>query len=237
MIQIAFCDDNPMIHSCVDQFMPDIGLSADWELFSSGRELLQKLEDSLCSFQIYVLDIEMPDLNGIDLAGRIRALDRNAVIIFLTDYKEYVYEVFEVLPFRFLQKPLSREVLQKALQDAAAFIHSAHSHFFYQKKSIQLQLPFSDILYFESRGRKILLKTRDGMDEFYGRIHEVWDSLDPNLFTRPHVSYLVNMDFIREIRPDRLLLPDGVSIPVSRKYRSLVKQDHLAFMERRNGAI
>lgn len=80
--------------------------------------MIKYLESDQEPFNIYLMDIEMPLQNGIETAAYNRKADRNAIIIFITSHKEYVYEVFEVLPFRFLCKPVQFDSMKTVLQDA-----------------------------------------------------------------------------------------------------------------------
>lgn len=239
MIKIAFCDDNPHVINRVDFLMSEMKLSTviDWELFGSGQELLNDREKREEAYNIYVLDIEMPKLNGIEVAKEIRRQDKAAVLIFLTDFKEYVYQVFEVLPFRFLEKPVESDKLQQALQAAIEHIQTAKTLFFFQVGHEQIQWPFGDIKFFESSGRKITLYATKEQITFYGKLNEIWTQLDQSIFTRPHTSYIVNQEFIRSIKQDELVVADKIVIPISKRYRSGFKQDHVLFVERRNGMI
>lgn len=67
------------------------------------------MEQTAADYDIVFMDIEMSVLNGIETAKKIRKSNQKMVIIFVTDYQEYVYDVFDVLPFRFLRKPCSEE--------------------------------------------------------------------------------------------------------------------------------
>lgn len=239
MIRIAFCDDKHEVISYMDTLMikMEIGSRLDWDLFTSGEELLSYLKKTDKTFHIYVLDIEMPGLNGIDIARNIRKSDKNAVIIFLTDYKEYVYQVFEVLPFRFLQKPVEMKLLEQTLNEAICHIRQSQTLFFFQVGHEEFQIPFGEIIYFEGAGRKIVLHTLSESIEFYGKLNETWNQLNHELFTRSHASFLINMEYIRTIRQNELLVFNNISIPVSKRYRGQVKRDHMLFVERRNGTV
>ncbi len=114
------------------------------------------------------------------------------MIIFITHHKEYVFQVFDVLPFRFLIKPLTQCSLHKVLQEAIQHIRTVKQIFFFHIGKSQYQVPFDEILYFESKLRKVRLVTSQGEYEFYDKISSIRKKLDPTLFMQIHVSYLIN---------------------------------------------
>jgi DNA-binding LytR/AlgR family response regulator len=236
MIRIAICDDNINLANSTENDISNIGkekLSCD--VFLSGVELIKYLESNQERFNIYLMDIEMPLQNGIETAAYIRKADRNALIIFITSHKEYVYEVFEVLPFRFLSKPVQFDSLKKVLQDAIEHIHNENKIFFFQIGHEKRQLPYREIIYFEGAGRKVRVHYTNGIAEYYGQISKVMPILDMNLFTQIHASYIVNMEYIRALQQDEIELAEGIKLPISRKYQVSLKHAHISFLKRRGG--
>lgn len=236
MIKIAICDDDLSVSSSVEDMIGRAGL-ADYtvDTFGSGTVLLNYLEQNHERYNIYLLDIEMPIMSGIELAGAIRRRDSNAVLIFVTSHREYVYDVFETLPFRFICKPVKQEEIGKAVLDAAAFVRRDSSIFFFQIGHHKYQVPYREIKYFEGAGRKVKLHAMMECWEFYGRISRLEENLDETLFVRVHASYIVNMEQIRSVRPDHVQLADHETLPVSRAYSSSTRQAHMDFIRRRGG--
>lgn len=234
-MNVAICDDDVNVANFIEDIlsnMSDIEFSTD--VFFSGDDLLRYLQAE-SHYNIYLLDIEIPGHNGIEIASVIREQDRNAIIIFITDHKEYVYEVFEVLPFRFLRKPVTAQKLSRILMDAAEHIKVSKQLFFFQIGHNKYQLNCSDILYFEGAGRKIIIHANQDTYEFYGKITDILPQLDTSLFCRIHASILVNMEYIRSIKKMAILLQNEAQLPISKRYLNEVKQAHLSFIERRCG--
>lgn len=233
MIEIAVCDDDDMFTKFIENsVLTTNNISCD--VFSNGAALLQYLKTEPQAYHIYLLDIEMPEINGIDTALAVRKNDRNAVIIFITDYKEYVYDVLEVLPFRFLKKPVTKEQLSQVISDAVSHIRLSGKIFFFQMGHDKMQLHYHEIQYFEGAGRKVKIHTREKTYEYYDRISAVSLAVDASLFCRIHGSYLVNLEAIRcSISKSQVLLTDGTILPVSRNYNQFLRQSHLAFIDRR----
>ena len=103
--------------------------------------------------------------------------------------------------------------------------------FHFHVDRIQYQIPFQEIVYFESHLRRITLHTEEEAVSFYGKLQDLSKRLNPMLFVRTHASYLVNMEYIRCIRDTEVLLSTGEHIPVSRKYRPSVRSRHLEYLK------
>ncbi|BFH69747.1 MAG: LytTR family DNA-binding domain-containing protein [Paenibacillus dendritiformis] len=234
-MNVAICDDDINVANLIEDILSNMCvMEFSSDVFLSGGDLLRCLQSG-SHYNIYLLDIEMPGQNGIEIASVIREQDRDAIIIFITDHKEYVYEVFEVLPFRFLRKPVTAQKLSRILLDAAEHIQVSKQLFFFQIGHDKYQLRCSDILYFEGAGRKVVIHANQDTYEFYGKIADILPQLDTNLFCRIHASILVNMEYIRSIKKMAILLQNETQLPISKRYLNVVKQAHLSFIERRCG--
>lgn len=231
MIHIAICEDNIPVQAQIENYISEILKDCPVDVFSSGEELLSFLSKEKQRFSLYLMDISMPGISGIETVAAIRERDPYALIIYITDYKEYVYEVFETLPYRFITKPIDKEIFHRALSDAVNYITDRGELFHFHVDRVQYQIPFQEIIYFESHLRRITLHTGEETVSFYGKLQELPERLNPMLFVRTHASYLVNMEYIRCIRDTEVLLSTGEHIPVSRKYRPSVRSRHLEYLK------
>lgn len=235
MLRIAICDDELKTAHELEhliQAMPFQNLET--EIFLSGNELLNHFLIS-DSYNIVLLDIEMPSINGIETAIKLREIDSNVILIYITAYKEYVYEIFKTLPFRFLEKPASYDNLFEVIQDALFHIEETKCYFFYKKGNTAFQIQAKDILYFEAANRKIQIHTKDGIDTYYGKFKKLMEQLNTERFLQIHTSYIVDMDYIVSFNEKTIALSNGTILPVSLKYRDSARMGHLNFLERRCG--
>lgn len=231
MIRIAVCEDSIPVQAQIEDHISEILTDCPVEIFSSGEELLSFLSREKRRFSLYLMDISLPGISGIETAAAIRERDPYALIIYITDYKEYVYEVFETLPYRFITKPIDKDIFHKAISDAVNYITDRGELFHFHVDRVQYQIPFQEIIYFESNLRRVTLHTGKEAFSFYGRLRDLSEHLNPMLFVRTHASYLVNMEYIRSIRDAEVLLSTGEHIPVSRKYRPSVRDKHLEYIK------
>ena len=155
-MRIAVCEDDNIVAAYLEDYLSSLSVqNIEYEIFTSGNDLIHYMEQEKTSFNIFFMDIEMPGRNGIETSAYIREHDKNALIIFITDHQDYVYQVFEVLPFRFLIKPVQREQLNTVLKDAILQINTAKKLFFFRIGKQQFQVAYDEILYFEGNLRKV----------------------------------------------------------------------------------
>lgn len=235
-MRIAVCDDNKITAAYIEDYISSLPLKdISYEIFSSGEDLVHYLEVGNLHFNIYFMDIEMPGRNGIETSYYLRNRYKNALIIFMTEHKNYVYDVFEVLPFRFLLKPIEQEQFNKVFDEAIEHIRKIKQIFFFKQGKAQMQFAFDEIIYFEGNRRKVSLVTTQGEYEYYDKISTVSQKVDSNLFLQIHTSYIVNMEQIRLITESEVSLKNGVKLPISKKFRDSVRTRHMEYMEWRCG--
>ena len=216
MIKIAICDDEKtaceLLNQKVTAYMEDWKEHCETECFFSAAELMQ----TSCAYDLFFLDIQMPEQDGITLAKRIRGKGDPGLIIFITALAEHVYDAFEVEALDYICKPIDEDRLQKALSRAVIKIREK------ENKSLLIQtmtwcksVKLDDIYYCEVINRKLYLHTKNGVIEYYGKLEDVEKQLDYR-FVRCHRSYLVNLDYLQEYSSGEITLENGEHVPASR---------------------
>lgn len=116
-----------------------------------------------------------PQLTGIETAEIIRKNDKDCIIIYLTSYKEFVFQVFRSLPFRFLEKEIDEQTFHDVLVEAIRHLRTLGNLFFFHIEREHFQLPYSDIVFFEAQKRKVRLITINNDEyEFYSKLKDVY---------------------------------------------------------------
>lgn len=231
-MKIAICDDDRdelfQIHELLEHYASERQTSLIVKEYSSSFELASANE----TFHLYLLDVLMPVLNGIDLAKEIRLSDGAADIIFLTSSPEFAVESYTVKASNYLLKPVQKDTLFHALDDIfAKQISDAKSSIIIKTTSGVHKIHLTSLIYVEAVNRKVIYYLNNGEHIMSTeRFSSVCDSLlKHSEFMLPHRSYLVNMNYIRTISTADMFLQNGKCIPLAQRRISEIKKLYLAF--------
>ncbi len=242
-MKIAVCDDERKIRVEIGQKIKKLYPETEVFLFESGTALLRAPE----AFDLIFLDIQMEGINGIDTARKLRGQGSDAVLIFITALKEYVFEAFDVEAFHYLVKPFTNarffEVLHMAVEKREKERRSVlnHQDASAKEKSILIKtgrttskVYVRDILYAEVYNRKITLHMTEGELEFYGQIRELEKQLGEAFF-RCHRAYLIHLRYVLKYDANSILLENGQTINMAKqKYEAFVKR-YFDYARKENG--
>lgn len=233
---IAICDDNDLtlqlLRALLEEYMekrPNIPIKLS--CFSSGIELLNDLDNHKQKhFDVYILDILMPVLNGIEVGKDLRSRHENGAIIYLTSSSDYAVASYDVKAYYYLLKPLDANKLFSLLDSLASAIalHDDMVQIRIKQKTTLISL--SQLLYVELKNRIIHYNMTDGTVLYSPSIqtsfkHEIAQILEQSSFAMCGASYAVNLKYIVEISDYHLQLMNGVLISVPRNHYSQLKGD------------
>lgn len=233
-MKIAICDDDRnellQIQTLLDLYAQERQMEFIVKEYYNSFELASAAANE--TFQIYLLDVLMPVLNGIDLAREIRLTDKAADILFLTSSPEFAVESYMVKASNYLLKPVQKETLFQALDDIfIRQINEAGASIIVKTTIGVHKIHLTSLVYVEALNRIVIyhLKTGEQITSAE-RFSSVCDSLmQHSEFLLPHRSYLVNMNYIRSITASDMLLQSGKSIPLAQRRVSEIKKLYLAF--------
>ncbi|WIV11952.1 LytTR family DNA-binding domain-containing protein [Proteiniborus sp. MB09-C3] len=216
---------------------------------SHGMEALERIEE--LKPDIVFLDIQMPQMSGIEVARRLSYKDENVpIIIFVTAYDQFALEAFEVNAIDYLLKPIREDRLEKSLKKIIStekekprkdklekLIEYVELN---TKKALQrislyhqgrlIPIETKDIIYITTEGRNTIIQSNKGKFETNHTLNELMEGLDSTTFFRSHKSYIVNLNYIESIEPwfnstyNINLKGNGTVIPVSRNYSKEFKK-------------
>ena len=221
--RIAICDDEQnqieYITSIVASWSAHEGHGCEIRTFASAEAFLFEYEDDK-AYDILLLDVEMKNMNGIELAKRIRKDNNRAEIIFITSHFEFVGEGYEVDALHYLIKPISVEKLTQVLTKAAEKLSVEPPSVVISCEGETVKLYESDILYVESFLHYIVIHTKDNEYKIKENI-SVFENKVSDVFYRIHRSYLVSLKYITRISRTSVNI-GNTELPLSRgKYDNI----------------
>ena len=242
MIQAVLADDEVLARQKLRQLLrdeQDIEIVGECASANETVELVRATKPALL-----FLDIRMPGMDGFDVIGALES-EKNLpmpAIIFTTAYDQYALRAFEIHAVDYLLKPFTPERLRSAIQRVRGEFAgdvAARGNGHNQNTS-----PYTTRIVFKSRGRILFLPVSEirwiGAEENYVRLcteHETHllretmahleERLDPHSFMRVHRSFIVNLQYVKEVRTDHdgecsVMMLDGHKIAMSRSYKSRI---------------
>ena len=204
------------------------------ETFEKPAELLKKVEDERVLYDVLFMDIEMPEINGVEVCRRVRLITRQTLIVFITNRDDFVYQTFEVQPFRFIRKnhfkdevPPMVAALTGNLKEQEVLtvpVTEMYSGTIYN-------LDVHHIIYVEAQGRYCrIVSANDRTLQIQYRLKDMAALLTEHGFLSPHRSYLVNCRYIYKVEKEQVVLDGGESLPLARSCRDEFRAKFLEYM-------
>ena len=227
LITIAICDDEKIIRERITDLISEQGADCHIDHFAAGNELLATGKQ----YDLIFLDIQMEGKNGIETARAIRGYDRQAVIVFVTALKEYVFAAFDVAAFHYLLKPIEAKKFAEVFHNAVKGIQEKQRTqevevptLLIKTKNRSRMLKQNEIIFIENRANKVEIHTEGDVFEAYYSMSKLESELGSS-FYRCHRGYLVNMEHITEYSNDMIDMDNGDRVYMAKdKYPKFVKE-------------
>lgn len=229
MIQIGICDDNAeqgrLVKDILDRYMESVSAEYQCMLFQNTRAFLYEVE-SKTNFDLLLLDIEMPEVNGIELTRQIRQWLPEALVIFVSSYEKYVYDSFRVQPYRFIPKSQMEQMLVFALEDAIRDITCLENQFYVAKNQQGVEkIPLKSIIYIWHHEKYAYIHKVDGEHTKVRKtLKQVFEELPKENFAWIDRGYICNLSHIESIKGDIVRLSTGEQLQSSRDRITRLKE-------------
>ena len=198
VIRIAVVEDDRTDGEYLAQSLKKYSRETDVVQFSSAVDFLTNYEPK---YDVVFMDIDMPYLDGMSAARKLRELDEQTCLVFVTSLAQFAVMGYEVAAFDFIVKPFTYSNLCLKLQ--RLFRHlSTHTEreIIIRTEGNMARVAIEDILYVEITGHRIVYHTKSREIASYGTLKSVEESLDDPLFVRCNKCYLVNLRAVDAIR-------------------------------------
>lgn len=228
MIKIAICDDEQHFLNIIERMLrvyeEKSGQSLYIKKYTQSIHLMDSLKEE---FQIYFLDLQMPNMNGFELAKIIRKYDERSTIIFVTSYREYVFDSFQFDIANYITKPITQAQIECEMNRAIRKINTYEQEYLVVKNSNGfIKIFLSDIQYIETYERNVRFHCQNGRSEIgHFKMQNLEERLREYPFIRCHNSYIVNVDYIKQIHDLSVTLLSGEKIYTTKsRKKELIKK-------------
>ncbi len=231
-IKIVVCDDEPAMLVRLKKLIEET-VREDWETELYCAESPQQLLPSLDHVQLAVLDIQLPEQTGIELARRILQKSPDCRIIFVSGYVRYVSDVYDVPHFCMILKDQLDVQLPKFLLRAAKQLTTDESEkLTISSNGVNQSVDTKMVYYMERRGHITYVRLRSGhWLKTREKLADVVKKDTEGSLCRCHISYAVNLQWVANMGKDDFTMLDGEHIPISRSNKQIVKDAYYHYLK------
>lgn len=237
-MKIALCDDEPEyineLHTLLTRWGDSHNIDLSIHSFENGWELLHAFADTDTPFDLVILDVLMPQQNGIETAENLRALPSgdSVPVIFLTSSREFAVDSYDVKAFHYLIKPVDPDKLFRVLSELPVVKKSSLPTFTAQTASGYCRIRMDDVEFLEAQNKQVVVRLKNGttieIRERFSHCEEIF-SPDPGFF-KCHRSYIVNLNCVEEFTKNTITTNNQAVIPISRSSYAAFKEQYFSYM-------
>lgn len=217
MLSIAIVEDEwqcaEELQRHLETYAQEHTLEMNFTRFSRGREFLFQYNNT---YDIVFMDVDMPEMNGFETAKKLRQLDPDVVLVFVTFLAKYACKGYEVDALDYIVKPVKYSTLRLKIEKAIAKAKKRKKQeVLLSTKDGLLRISIGDLFYISIDGHNIEYHTSQGVYTYYGTLKSVESLLPPNRFCRCNNNFLVNLRCVSRIEEDYVFI-GSVKLPMSR---------------------
>mgnify|MGYP002623446658 CR=1 FL=1 len=219
MIRICIVEDEleqaALLKDYINRYSKENSEQISVSYLADGIDLV---DDYSGQFDIILLDIQLKHLNGMSAAEKIRKLDENVVIIFITSTVQYAVQGYAVDALGYVLKPVPYTAFEKLIKKAITRAKALKQHV-YIKVSVddkQIKLDCDSISFIESQRNNVIVHTSDNDYITIGPLKKFEEMLIAHGFSKCHNAYLINLSYVEGVQKEEVLLKNGIRLPISR---------------------
>lgn len=233
MYTIALCDDEKMamdhVIAAVQRILDKNDIKFELTCFNNGFDLIKNLQEG-CYYDLIMLDIMMPEINGIDLTRHIKENCETSRVILVSSSTDYVFRGYDVGVDNYLVKPLDEKRTEEVL--LKNYKKCRESSFFHLKVGdTMVKIYYHDVEYIESFRKKLTYHVAGKAYEVYGKLDDFCQEMPPEDFCRCHKSYVINLDKVTKIKRYSFTTASGKTVPISKACYPDSQDRFLAFLK------
>ena len=229
-MHLILCDDDNIFLDKLETRIRGLchkhGIAVEMERYDSSKKMLEGLKD-LDTVPVFLIDIDMPEVNGFEVASFLKKWNRECCIGFVSNKDELVFQAFAYHPFFFIRKTHLDEELEPQLLELQKKMGVKVLKIELQTGRQTVEVALDTIWFVESEKNYLLFyREKDERGDAVRarmKIAEAEKELEPHGFVRTHKGYLVNMNYVYRLRENEILLLNGKHVPVSRSYLNQIR--------------
>ena len=242
MLKIALLDDDKtallISKGAIESFFQEKNIAISLDAFSSPINFLSMAKEE--NYRLVFLDIDMPELNGLEVGEQVKEINPQTDIIYLSQREDLVFDTLKLHPFGFIRK-------SKIIQDFASVLelfvntslnaNAENKKITISSKTETMSADIDSIMYIEGNRNYQTFYMKDGTN-FDARVlmGDLENKLKDHGFIRMHKGYLVNYLYVRQIGTNEVLLTNNTKLPISSKRKDAIMDEYLA-ITRKNKSI
>lgn len=227
LLYVAICDDEifylDKIKQLIEDYIKKEKILIKLKIYSNSEDLIEEVEQKKY-FDIYFLDIVMPEASGLKVAERIRAHSPHAIIILISNFDKYAIQAFELSIFRYIQKKTLDLHFQKTFEAAIKlwYEHQDCCYIISTAKMFQ-KIKYKDIIYIYKSQKYSVFVLRNGESKIRKTLTDVFNELNSPIFLFVDRCYIINLEHVQKVNKNGLILNNGHSLLMSRKHLEHIK--------------
>lgn len=216
-IRIAIVEDDHAASDRVKEYITRYSKENELQLsVTQHYDAVSLLDQYSAEYDIIFMDIQMPYLNGMAAAHRLRAMDQKVILIFITSLRQYAVEGYEVDALSYLVKPINYYDFAMKLGKAVKRVpFLSATDIVLNTKSGDIRLAQEDIRYVEIHDHWIVFHTLGGDYSHYSSLSKVEEQVSAEEFARCNSCYLVNLHYVQRVSNMFVILDDGTELKIS----------------------
>lgn len=212
----------------IEKWADKHNINVNLNFYHSSEEMIFENNDSY-PFDLIVLDIQMGNMNGIELAKRIRETDKTITISFISGIADFVFDGYEVQAIRYILKPVKDKQIYELLNYVSTNIMKEKKYLIISISGEKKKINHEDIIYFESMGHYVILHLQNEEYDYKYNISDLYSDLENTDFIKTHRSYIVNARFIEKISKNECELVNDIKVPLSRNSYKSVNEKFISY--------
>ena len=242
MLKIALLDDDKtallISKGAIESFFQEKNIAISLDAFSSPVNFLAMAKEE--NYRLVFLDIDMPELNGLEVGEQVKAINPQTDIIYLSQREDLVFDTLKLHPFGFIRKSKIIQDFANVLElfvNTALNTNSENKKITISSKTETISADIDTIMYIEGNRNYQTFYLKDG-STFDARVlmGDLEIKLKEHGFIRVHKGYLVNFLFIRTIGVNEVTLTNNKILPMSNKRKDSIMEEYLA-ITRKNKSV